>query len=269
MFGRKANTAPIAPTPEAAAPTQAVSEAVGEAAVVSALWTPGSNGTRAELNGAGVLVTDKRRDVGINFHLGVADEIYAKNQERLKTPLTQTELAGAVNILGGLTVERRETLQKEAGLRGAAEENVTAARDAEGDARAVNVLKRMLGGETLGYLFASDASLKQEGKGIGERLDDMVGRYADLTAQNHPDDQYLGSMGGTVEIGDGGEVHFGGYNNGTLYEVARAKQIWDQLQADPRQVRTDVLEAEQPNAEWLVSGPVIVEQQPLQDKAAV
>ncbi|QQS18981.1 hypothetical protein IPL68_02925 [Candidatus Saccharibacteria bacterium] len=64
-----------------------------------------------------------------------------------------------------------------------------------------------------------------------------------------------------MRVGDGNEVHHVGYNNSSLYEGVRARQIWEKMQDDPKRCRLDVLEmsdGQQPDSTWLIDGPAVV-----------
>jgi hypothetical protein len=227
------------------------------------LWVPGEEksayftragkkGDRGE--GSGVIVTDNRRNRG--FHLGIADEIYAEGQERLKTPLSTQESLEVLGHLIKTTTLSAETADKAARQTEKREDKLLA-DDLEGDRRAVDRLIRIVKGATMHDSFGKDEKNQYAGMSVAERLDDLVARYAKLATP----EPFLNSMGGTEQIGGDGKVHFAGYNGSTLYEAVRARQIWGTMQQNPKDCRLKVLamsEGQKPDSSWLVAGPAVV-----------
>jgi hypothetical protein len=228
-----------------------------------ALWVPGEE-QRAYFIGKSdehdetsrVVVVDKRRH-GRDFHLGIAGEIHAKGQERLKSPLSTEEGLKVLEHLAETTAKSAKEADDAAYKGRPTQEEWQKANDLRGDSRAVDRLARVLKGDTMGDVFGRDKTNKDNGMSVAERLDDLVARYAELTTPG----VYINSMGGTVQIGDDREVHYGGYNGSSFYEAVRARQIWKAMGENPKECRLKVLETsegQQPDSTWLIAGPAVV-----------
>ncbi len=230
----------------------AVSHTV-ESADSSQLWTPQNNeGTKVDVILDGnVLVTDKRRVTPQSV-----EATFKANQEALRAPLSPDEQARAIDTLSDAIAkkmsqgERSKTLTNQE------------LSDLDGDRRALSRIKQLVGGDYISR--GNDATNQSKGLTIGERLDDLVKQYAKLVPENFSDEgskHYIGSMGGTVEVSESGQVHHGGYNNGLLYNFARARQIWNTLESNPKMIREAVLDPSKeggPDIRWITEQPVLL-----------
>lgn len=222
------------------------------------IWAPGRAAVKGEVElilDNSVLVTDKRRITPQR-----AEAVFQAEQELLRAPLNPTEQRQTIKRLAA-----RVNLDKEAAkeqVRKDKNADSVRANDFEGDSRALSRLQQLVNGEAIGR--GDDSHNQRIGMNITERLDDLVKNYAALAPENYEDDgsrRLIGSMGGTVEIGDKGQVHFSGYNNGLLYEFARARQIWNTLETNPYMIRQDVLGVTTPqelDMSWVSEQPVLV-----------
>lgn len=228
-----------------------------------ALWVPGEEQSAYFIGNSDehgetnrVVVVDRRRNR--DFHLGIADEIHAKGQERLKSPLSTQESLEVLEHLAKTTTKSAKEADDAVSRGGRpTQEERQKADDLRGDSRAVDRLTRVLKGDTMGDVFGRDETNRDDGMSVAERLDDLVARYAELTTPG----VYINSMGGTVQIGDDREVHYGGYNGSSFYEAVRARQVWKAMEENPKECRLKVLETsegQQPDSAWLIAGPAVV-----------
>ncbi|QQS18980.1 hypothetical protein IPL68_02920 [Candidatus Saccharibacteria bacterium] len=73
-----------------------------------------SEGDKAYITAGDVLVVDKRR--GNGFHPGIAKEIYAKGQERLKSPLPRQKVWQYYAIYIHLPKRQQQMLMRRSGI---------------------------------------------------------------------------------------------------------------------------------------------------------
>lgn len=170
-----------------------------------------------------------------------ANEADQSDHERLQSPLEADELATTIDIALEQAQRRIEDYE------GKDRQTIENMR---GDTVALFRINQLA--RTGTDVYVRDVVSPEEDLSISEKLGRVVQKYSQLTEKS----EYLNSMGGTVAIPEDGIISNEGYNGAILYQFTRAHQIAKKLEGSPNEVRQTILEADEPNAEWLYSDPV-------------
>jgi hypothetical protein len=188
---------------------------------------------------AGVTITDRRR-----VTLQSAEADFQATQEALRAPLEDSEVeAVAAQTLIALDAAIGEAHR--------AKESADIIQDLEGDRLALILLRDIKKDAPLG---AGIEGLRDHTQSIAEQLHAAVDYYAGPVFTTSS--KYIASMGGTVGEGT---LHYQGYNNGNLYKLTRALQVYEKLQDDPKFAREQLLSGDTPGVDYLLSDPVVVD----------